>query len=480
MNKHRSAIKDIVKVAFSRGVSLFSGVVVGLLLPKLLSVADYGQLKIYTLYIAYTALLHFGFVDGILLHLAGKNYEQLQRTHIRAYTRFFIGFQFTVGAALSLCGLWASDAHYRFILLMLGIHMVIINLTTYYQFVSQATQRFTEYAARSFMLSLLKTAFVVLLLFLHLSKTALISYRLYIIGLTVIDGLLLLWYIWTYRDITFGKSSPLRECKNALLSLFKQGIVLTVAYQVSHLVFALDRQFVSLLYSTETYAHYSFAYNLVTMVSTMIASLSVVLLPMLKKASAAYIHRHYNQVLAIISVLVGGSLIGYYPLAMFIRWFLPDYETSIRYLQIVLPALMYSCCISVVMFTFCKALDQNLRFFWNSCIALGIGLLTNGFAQLLYGTPEAISYASLLTMMLWFWIEGQHLSRIVRSKIGKEFLYLSLLALGFILNTQLISSLWLGMLVYALCLVALTLAFYHDFLRQFVKKRFSRSENAHG
>ena len=66
MSKQKGKIKALLYVAFSRGISLLSGVAVGLLLPKVLSVQDYGILKIFTLYVTYTALLHFGFVDGIL------------------------------------------------------------------------------------------------------------------------------------------------------------------------------------------------------------------------------------------------------------------------------------------------------------------------------------------------------------------------------------------------------------------------------
>ena len=64
--------KNMFFVAFSRGLSLVSNVFIGFLLPKFLSITDYGFYKVFTLYAVYTALLHFGFVDGILLKLSGK------------------------------------------------------------------------------------------------------------------------------------------------------------------------------------------------------------------------------------------------------------------------------------------------------------------------------------------------------------------------------------------------------------------------
>ena len=60
-------------VGFSNIVVLIGGIVTGFLVPLVLGVNEYGYFKIYTLYLTYTSLLHFGFVDGLLLINAGKN-----------------------------------------------------------------------------------------------------------------------------------------------------------------------------------------------------------------------------------------------------------------------------------------------------------------------------------------------------------------------------------------------------------------------
>ena len=308
MIKKSSALGNILKVAFSRGISLASGVVTGLLLPKLLGVTDYGFLKIYTLYVVYTALLHFGFVDGILLKFAGKSYEELDKSRFRAYTLFFAVFQAVIGMAMVGASCFLSNVDYRFILMMLGINMIIINLTTYYQFISQATQRFGEYSMRNLLVSAFKLVLVLVLLGLQYGGVADISYRVYIVCLNVMDGILLLWYIFTYRGITFGKMLSPAKLGSEIFDLFKTGIVLTVAYQISHLVFALDRQFVSVLYPTDTYGQYSFSYNIVTLISTMISSMSVVLLPMLKRVTRELASGYYKRLIAAVAVLVGGAM----------------------------------------------------------------------------------------------------------------------------------------------------------------------------
>ena len=66
--------RNIFFVAISNIITLLAGVLVGFVIPKIMSVTDYGYYKIFTMYFAYTGLFHFGFCDGICLYFAGKKY----------------------------------------------------------------------------------------------------------------------------------------------------------------------------------------------------------------------------------------------------------------------------------------------------------------------------------------------------------------------------------------------------------------------
>ncbi|MBQ4647801.1 MAG: hypothetical protein IJB76_01405 [Clostridia bacterium] len=456
--------KNLFLVAFSRLVSLASGVLVGLLLPKMFSITDYGYYKVYTLYAVYTALLHFGFVDGLLLKLAGKDYDELDRGRMRAYARFFIAFEGLILFVMVGAGLLFLKGEYLFVLLMLAVNMMIINLTTYYQFVSQAVQRFGEYSAKSLMVSVAKLIFVCALFLLYYFDISHSSYRIYLIGITVFDFLMLFWYIVKYNDITFGKSAPLKDVRKDLADIFKTGIVLTLAYQVSHFVLALDRQFVNVLYTTETFAVYSFAYNIVTMISTMISSVAIVLLPMLKNNSKEYVKSSYKKCVTGIALISSVSLLCYYPFAAFIRWFLPDYAASLEYISIVMPSLLFTSVITVVIFTVAKVMDMNMAFFKDSCVVLVLSLAANYLAYLIFDSPKAISYASLLVMVMWLIISSARMRRKIGEGITKDTVYLVIVSAGFILISVLGINLVQGFLCYLGFLALCTVAFYKGLL----------------
>lgn len=467
--------KSLMGVVLSRIVSLLSSVVVGLLLPKVLSVQDYGYLKIFSLYAVYTSLLHFGFVDGILLKIAGKDYSELNQEEMRSYSRFFVSFELVIALIMIVAGVICLWGEYAFIMFALALDMVLVNITTYYQLVSQATRRFSEYSQKSVLVSIAKLVFIGALFAVYLMSGDNVSYRTYLVGIVLLDFLMLIWYIWIYRDITFGFGRKIRSLKREIFGIFKIGIVLTIAYQTSHLVLALDRQFVSVLFSTEEYAVYSFAYNIVSMISTVISSISVVMLPMLKKAGKQYTIEHYKSSLIAVTVLIGISLFAYFPARMFIVWFLPEYKESVDYIAVVLPSILLSSGISIVMFTIDKVMETISAFFKSSVVALIMGFLTNLIAYLIFETRFSISCASILTMAVWYLIEGRHLKKITGYTICKEFIYIVLLTVGFLSVIFFVDTVGLGAFLYVALVLCLTAVFYgkqfYSFLRSYTHDR---------
>jgi O-antigen/teichoic acid export membrane protein len=457
---NRSFGRNFLVVVFSRIVSLLASVAVGFMLPKILSITDYGFYKVFTLYAVYTALLHFGFVDGILLKLSGKEYKEVDAQRMRTLTRFFVVFELLLSIAILIVGGIIARGEYLFIVIMLALNMVFVNITTYYQFVSQAVQRFGEYSVKNIVISIVKVVFVLVLLTLNICYEAEISYKIYLIGLNILDLLIMVWYIALYHDITFGRGESFRAVKQDIISIFKSGILLTLAYQVSHLILALDRQFVSLLFSTEEFAVYSFAYNIVSMISTMVSAISIVLLPMLKNRSHEVVVQSYRKCLSTVAMISAGSLLCYFPLIFLIKWFLPEYCGSLVYLAIVLPIFLFSSAITVVMFTINKVFEMNFSFFRDGCFILVLGLIFNMIAYWAFRSPQAISCASLCVTMIWFLISGVRLKNKTGVKVNKEFLYLLSITLGFLVITNCFTNIFLGFATYLIWLVFWTIAFH--------------------
>ena len=459
MNKNKF-VKNVVQIITSRGIMLLSEILLGFVVPKILGVTGYGYLKLYSIYTAYAALLHFGFVDGILLKFAGLKYEDLEKKEIRTFSVFFIGLQIVVGIVLGVISICIIPEQYRFIGMMLGVNTFAINLTSYYQYVSQATQRFKELSIRNILVAASKMILVCVLVVIYSSTGNYVSYKRYIILINVIEIFLMLWYVVTYREITIGERYKISECKREISDCFRSGFTLTIAYQVAHLIFILDRQFVSVLYSAEVFAIYSFAYNLVAVCTKIISSLSTVLFPMLKQMKEKEALKYFSDSISMMLIVSGAVLTGYFPIKWFVNWFLPLYTDSLQYLRVIIPALMLSCCISVLMFTYYKVINKNVIYFKVSCVIFCVSMINNFIAYYIWRTPLAISWASTITMFMWFVLAERYFIKEYSVKWKTNLIYVSVIMVIFYWISS-FESLWiLGALIYLFAYMILTWLFY--------------------
>lgn len=85
--KKTSFLKNIFMIMASNGILLISQILVGLVLPKLLNIDGFGNYRIFMLYGTYASLLHFGFVDGILVKFGGQNFQSLDSRTISKLLR---------------------------------------------------------------------------------------------------------------------------------------------------------------------------------------------------------------------------------------------------------------------------------------------------------------------------------------------------------------------------------------------------------
>lgn len=445
----KSFLRDVLVVEAGNLFVLLSSVMVGLVVPKLMGIVNYGYYQIFTLYMTYTALLHAGFIDGVLLVHGGEYYDAIDKKRFRLSTKFFAAFQAVVSILVIAAACLFMKGIYRYIFIMVGADTMVTNITKYYQYVSQATMRFREWSLRKVLQAGFKIAIVLFFILQHrLGRIDELSCVSFTAAIVVVDTLLLIWYVYTYREISFGEALPLRGNWQGLSVYFKCGITMTIAYEISTLIFSLDRQFVSVLYDTGTYGIYSFAYRLVYMVTTVVSAVSTVLFPTLKRKSKEQVIGAFDTGMALISIVVFAAMAGYYPLCLFIRYFLGEYTQSLAYFRILFPGIALHSCISAIIFNYYKVLDKNILYFGICCFVLGFAAASNYGLHLIIKTPAAFSAASILTLFVWYLASEGYLVRKYHVKWVRNLVYICVMtALFYAATAAFPGSIW-GMLVY--------------------------------
>ena len=456
MNKLK-IFKNIGLVALSNITTVISGILVGFLIPKIMSVDSYGYYKTFTLYATYTGFFSLGMVDGIVLKYGGYNYDELNKRSFRSIFRVYILLHVFFFIVLCFISFFLNDSKYTFIIINLALFMVAGNITGFFQQISQITQRFKEYSARRIIQSLLNIV-LVMMLFIFFKVGYEIDYKIYTGIWVMINIVLMFWYIITYKDLVFGEGIRLKTIRSDVKSLIIIGFPLLFANLCSTLILNLDRQFVNILFDNSTYAVYAFAYNMLALVTVATSAVSTVLYPTLKRVSKEAMMGNYSKLIGTMLALVFGANILYFPLCIFIRWFLPKYSESLVIFRIIFPGLAITSAITVVMHNYYKALEENFKYFKKSIIILVLSAVANYLAYSCFKTTISISIASIVVMIFWYLFIEQFLINKTKSNRFKNLGYLLIMMMVFY-GTTVIDNVYISMLLYLSVYVVVTYFF---------------------
>ena len=169
--------KGMLNVFIANIINLIISLFTGFVLPKLLSVESYANIKLFQLYITYIGILHFGFADGMYLKYGGKNIKSVDSKEILGEFRTFKIFQF----AITIIAIIISISLKNEMLFFCSIVILPINVGNYLRNLYQAVGEFKKYSTFTNINTLL--IFVINLILLLLIKTD--NYYTYIIAYIV-------------------------------------------------------------------------------------------------------------------------------------------------------------------------------------------------------------------------------------------------------------------------------------------------------
>lgn len=443
-------IKSFFSVLVSNIATLLSGILVGFVLPSVLSIEDYGYYKTFTLYVTYLGLFSLGMIDGIVLKYGGYNYEQLDRKLFRSFFQWYLIIHVLVSFALSGFLLFLKQDYQINILIMLIINMFALNIAGYFRQLSEITQRFKEYSIIKVVQSVLAILSVVIVAILVRRFHVNVNYIWYMIVVVICNTIIAVWYVMLYKELVFGKSIGLKQTSYDVRMLMHNGIPLMLANLCSTLILTIDRQFVNVLFDNRTYAIYAFAYNILSMLTIATSAVSTVLYPTLKRTSEDDTKDRFPVLVSSSLILLYSVLILFFPLAEIIRIALPKYLDSISIFRVIFPGLPITSTITVIIHNYYKMRGESATYFKQSLIILALSAIANGIAYYCFGTTVSISFASVIVIFAWFFYVGIDISNKLQASILKDFSFAIISTLVFYVFSSF--SHWaIGMFGYLIC-----------------------------
>ncbi len=297
-------------------------------------------------------------------------------------------------------------------------------------------------AARNVIRCTLNIVSVLTLFVLYKLKDAVIYNYIYVAIVLGINYILALWYVISYREITFGKHNTLKEEKNEILYFFRVGIPLLLSNLIAQLIFVVDQQFVNIAFDNETYSVYAFAYNMIALITIATSAVSTVLYPTLKTINEESITRNYSKINSYLVIFVAFCLLAYYPLDLIIQYFLPSYAGSLPVFFIILPGVLFSSSISVIKYNCYKTFGKINNYFIKSIVILALAVIADAIVYSIFRDTKSISIVSIGVLFAWYVIVEQYFVKHYHVKWVKNLCYILLTITGYYL-TALIPNIYL-------------------------------------
>ncbi|WP_346867054.1 MULTISPECIES: oligosaccharide flippase family protein [unclassified Clostridium] len=390
-------VKDLIYTLSSNIITLLVGVVITFLIPKELSIGEYGYLKIFTFYVGYIGFFHFGFNDGIYVNYGNYEYEDLPKKTFRGYFRFLLAFQGLVSILIiALAIAFSGDKIRTIIYISLGVNALILNITGYFEFISQIIRKFKFY---SITLVLNKVMYIIGTIFLILSNYNGAIH--FIILQTIINLIILVIYLSKYKELVFGDSKGIIELKDDVKNNMSMGFFIMLGNFVSIIIIGVDRIFIDKFFTLEDFAMYSFAVSLLSMVYVILNGVRSVAYPYLSRINEGDLKRTYEIMKTVIFIILGYCLMAYFIFSVIVTNFIPQYSAALGVTSIIFPTVLFSGEINIVTTNFYKTLKLKKEYTINTIVAVVISLITIITAFIMFGTKEAIAASSLISFCLW-------------------------------------------------------------------------------
>jgi len=448
---------DILVFSFGQTILLIFVLIQSLIIPKYLSTADYGYWQIFLLFTTYIGILHFGFLDGILVRFAGKKFDDI-RDEIAKGFRFILLEQVIIVGILLLI-IWSIDLPSREIAIAVLVNAVIVNLLYFFLFIAQASKRFKLVTVINIGKGLLFVIFILIIFFSGYS-----SYVTVILA-TMITGLIFLTLlIFYYRDCLFPYNSNMRS----LLLYGKEnigiGLFILLGNFIALIFLTIDRLTVGWFFTITEFAVYAFAVTMCGFAMVFLQSVAQVYFPYLSTSKSEIRTKTYHLLRPAILIFWAGILAFYFPFSVLIKYYLPQYTDSLPLIAILLCTIGFSGQILILHANFFIVYQKQRAYFVIAGASLIAAIILNLLAVFIFGTLSAVAVTAVVSFSLWYLLNEltlRHLIVITTREIIKWFLVIVIYIGAFLCTYALVETWIMSFVIYIALFVSTTYVCLH-------------------
>ncbi|MGL4876211.1 MAG: lipopolysaccharide biosynthesis protein [Clostridium sp.] len=437
-------IKGSVARVFSANIlTMVTGILIGFIVPAVLSLDSYAYVKTYMLYVGYIGFLHFGFIDGMYIKYGGKSIDEIDKSVLKAEHNIFIFMQIIMTIIFIIIAISTKD----FILILFGMSILPINTSSFHKLFYQSTGQFKSFAKTSYIYSVIYLIINMIGAYILKSDNYIFYCLASLIGHIVVFCILEVKICREFRGISAVYS---KDLKNNI----KVGSVILIANLGVMIFSAADLWFIKIGLSKEQFAYYSFAISMLNIINVMIMSVSITFYNFLAKEE----NKELVLKLKNYFILFGGLCsFAYFGFAMIVNVFIKKYIPSLEIIAISFAGFPYIIVIKGLLVNLYNARKDEKKYLKVMLSMVAISIIYNLVAIIVFKTMESIAMATLLSFITWYIYSSYDLgyTRIRQ----KESLYLGGILFAFLITTNTMH--WIvGAIIYFIIYILISFCMY--------------------
>lgn len=435
---------DVLIYSFGQAILLLLGFGQSLIIPKYLSIEDFGLWQLFLLGSTYVGILNFGFLDGILIRWAGKELQDIKDEIPLAFRSLLFELIFVAGFLSAIINFFASP--FREIALAVMAYAIIFTLFAFFALMAQAIKKFRLVTLANIGKGGLFLFFVFILLI-----RGDISYYPLILANIITFFILLTLLILHFRDVLFhreiSKISPLRYVRDNMAV----GIYILLGNFIALILMTIDRLAVGSLFSVTQFAVYAFAMTMCSLATTFLQAVAQVFFPYLAGSDIEIRTKAYHLLRPALVIFWAGVLAAYFPFSAWIRYYFPHYVDSLPLMAILLCMIGFSSQIQILHVNFFKTYRRQRLYFILTGVSLVCAVALYLLAARLFGTLVSIAVTAVISSLLWYLLNEFALRRLVsmdNREIIRWLLVIGVYVGAFLVTFGLIQEWVYGMVIY--------------------------------
>lgn len=441
--------ENILRIFSANFLEVISRIIISFIIPIILSITEYSNLKTYMLYISYITVFTLGFEEGMYIKYGGKEFNEINLETFKYEHRLYILLQIVFSTIVFLLGAFSENL----ILILMAITIVPYNIVVFFKANYKALGEFKIYTKIVYLQTILDLILNILLVFFIKSS----SYIMFCLAIIVIN-LAGAFYVEGnfYKKLKGIKCVYNKKIKNN----FKVGFVILIANLSIMIFYGLDRWFIKIFFTEYDFAYYSFAISMLNLINILINSISVIFYNYIAKDENKTIINNLKRYLLILGAFASLSYFGF---AAVINIFIKKYIPSLNIIAISFSAYPYIIVINIVIVNLYKARKEERKYLKVVLKMLGIAFLYNLITTILFKNSILIAASTTASFITWYFYSLKDFSYLFKDK--KELKFLTINLIGFLISSHLFNWFLGGIIYLAIILLTVKIFFKNEFLK---------------